>query len=172
MILPSEVVNVSELHPWPRNYNQHDDAQVEALVSSLGKFGQFKNIVIVERGGRKFTLAGHGLVKAAEQAGIERVEAKVAPADWSDEKLEALLVADNRLPQLASPDDEQLAELLHSIRANDDALLAAVGYDSDEVDAMLRVTDLGAVEFREYDEDVENEVETRTCPKCGHEFPK
>lgn len=169
-------VKTAELSPWPRNYNRHDERQITALAASLRTFGQFKNIVVARRGGRLFTLAGHGLVEAAQRAGIAELEAALAPDDWPDEKLEALLAADNRLAQLAQPDDALLAELLQAVRAADADLLPAVGFDSAEIDDLLRqvaaADEPPDVEFREYDETAADTVEWRECPKCGHRWPK
>ncbi len=132
-------MDVNDLHPWPRNYNRHDtEKQLPYLSSSLTEFGQFKNIVVAQRDGRYFIVAGHGLVEAAKQVGIETLEAKVLPPDWTDEKIEALLVADNRIAQLADPDRQLLAEILDSIRVTDESLLGSVGYTSVEIDTLLR----------------------------------
>ena len=169
-------VKVSDLTPWPRNYNRHDDAQVAALAASLRAFGQFKNIVVARRGGRLWTLAGHGLVEAAKRAGMAELGAALAPDDWPDEKLQALLVADNRLAQLAESDDAVLGELLQAIREADADLLPAVGWSSAEIDDLLRqvaaADEPPDVEFREYDETAADEVEWNECPKCGHRWPK
>lgn len=139
-MLRTELVPVISLHPWPRNYNQHGANQLGYLANSLTTFGQFKNIVIVERKGVRYVVAGHGLVEAAKQAGLSTLEAKVLPPDWSDEKVEALLVADNRLAQLATPDDQLLAELLDSIRVADDTLLESMGYDQAQIADLLNLS--------------------------------
>lgn len=139
-MLRTELVPVISLHPWPRNYNQHGADQLGYLANSLATFGQFKNIVIVERKGVRYVVAGHGLVEAAKQAGLSTLEAKVLPPDWSDEKVEALLVADNRLAQLATPDDQLLAELLDSIRVADDTLIDSIGYDQAQIDTLLNLS--------------------------------
>ena len=48
--------------------------------------------------------------------------------------------------------------------------------DNENVQALLDdiaiKASLIASEFKEYDESIENEVETITCPQCGHIFPK
>lgn len=169
-------VKVADLAPWPRNYNRHDERQIAALAASLAAFGQYKNIVVARRGGRLFTLAGHGLVEAAKQAGIADLEAAAAPDDWPDEKLEALLVGDNRLAQLAEPDEALLGELLQSIREADGDLLPAVGWASAEIDDLLRqiaaAGEPSGVEFPEYDETAADDVQWNECPRCGHRWPK
>jgi len=58
----------------------------------------------------------------------------------SDAELEAYLVADNRLVELGGWDDETLAALLSDLAAEDEELLAATGYDADDLDALLAET--------------------------------
>ena len=170
-------VRTVDLTPHPRNYNEHGARQIEHLARSLTTFGQFKNIVVARRHGRLTVVAGHGLVEAARQAGVAELEAKVAPDDWPDEMLDALLVADNRLAQLAEPDEAALADLLRTLRLFDESLLEAVGFDGSEIDELLLDAARAGepppdIEFREVDESIASEVEFHECPNCGHRWPK
>lgn len=45
-------------------------------------------------------------------------------------------------------------------------------FDQSELDAMLAGLQPPNVEFKEYTEDVANDVEMITCPHCGQQFPK
>jgi hypothetical protein len=88
----------------------------------------------------------------------------------SDAEIEAYLVADNRLTILGGWNEPELAGLLQDLAAQDTALLEATGYDADDLQALLDELTPN-VEFKEYDESVEEEVKYCTCPNCGHEFP-
>ena len=84
-----------------------------------------------------------------------------------DKRAQRLALADNRVHQI---DLDWDAEVL-------------AGFDADVLGELWtpdELSDLGQqwaegvpdVEFKEYDESVENEVEYLTCPKCGHQWPK
>lgn len=181
---PSEIVDIETLRPWPRNYKIHGDDQKKAVGRSLSDFGQFKNVV-VWRGPNDdfdFIVAGHGLVESAKSKGWQRVDVKRLPSTWSIIQVEAALVADNRLAELSQTDEEKLANLLQSIRQENARMLEPTGFDSEQVDELLRGLaamgepgaggEMDAPEFKEYDESVENEVEMLTCPHCVETFPK
>lgn len=88
---------------------------------------------------------------------------------------------------LADPDNpaRELQVALHrsaieSFSIDAENLLAAMGeglevkewFRQDEIDALLAGLTVPDVEFKEYTEEVENDVEMLTCPHCGKEFPK
>ena len=132
---PSEIVEIDSLKPWATNYNQHDDRQLSYMRGSLRDFGQFKNVVAWG----DYIVAGHGLVEAAKGRGWKRIEVKRLPADWTETQVESVLIADNRLAQLSTPDETKLADMLQRVRMENATLLDSVGYNTDEIDAMLRV---------------------------------
>ena len=180
---PSEIVQIDTLRPWPRNYKIHDDKQQGLLGQSLGDFGQAKNVVVWrgQNDDHDYIVAGHGLVSGARSKGWERIEIKRLPSEWSVIQVESYLVADNRLAELSVTDNEKLANLLHSIRQENPRMLEPTGFDSEQVDNILR--DLSAMgepveggggggesapdEFAEYGEDIETEY---CCPKCKYRW--
>lgn len=107
-------IKLSDYKPHPQNPNTHPDHQLDELGDSLGQFGQFKNVVVWNG----YYLAGHGLVEAASRKGLTTLEA-VDVSHLPEEKAKSLMVADNRLPELAIMDDEMLTNLLKEF---DDAL--------------------------------------------------
>ena len=131
---PSEIVDIDSIRPWPTNYNDHPDQQLQYLRGSLRDFGQVKNVIIWG----DYIVAGHGLVEAAKGRGWRRIEVKRLPANWSEIQVEAVLIADNRLAQLSTANDEKLADMLQRVRQENSTLLDSVGYNGDEVDTMLR----------------------------------
>lgn len=127
------MVDLSELRPHPRNYNRHPAKQVERIGQSLGKFGQVRSIVVW----RKTTLAGHGVVKGARLIGWTQIRADVLPDDYPEELALAYVAADNELSRMAEPDEAQLAAILEESAAYDPELLAAIGYDDQELAELL-----------------------------------
>jgi ParB-like chromosome segregation protein Spo0J len=59
---------LDRLQANPDNYRHHPEAQVAQLQKSLQQFGVFKNVVATPEG---LVLAGHGVVAAAMQEGLD-----------------------------------------------------------------------------------------------------
>lgn len=108
--MKTKTIKIKDYNPHPANPNTHPKNQVEELGESLDRFGQFKNIVVWN----SFILAGHGLVSAAKKKGLSTIDA-VDVSHLSEDDAKALMVADNRLPELAAMDDEALKIVLDSI---------------------------------------------------------
>lgn len=77
------------------------------LGKSLDRFAQYKNVVVWNG----FYLAGHGLVESARRKGQTTLDAEDMSYLSEDDAI-ALMIADNRLPQLAVMDNGALSELL------------------------------------------------------------
>jgi len=184
-IIPTIIKYINELSPHPDNYNVHPKGQIKQLAESLTTFGQFKNLVawtcpqnmttqdgVELHEGVCYILAGHGLWLAAMEAGIDELEVK----DYSGLSYEmalSLLMIDNAAPLGSEPDTAKLSALLERTRA--------IVADKPGLAGMLEVLRTRAVngifnpdsiEFPEYDESVENEVEYTECPNCHHKWPK
>lgn len=152
------------------------DHSIDSIVRSIERFGYVTPGTIDERTG--YFAEGHGRTKALawmKQQGREppaRIEKRAN--DWyvpvyrgvsfnSDSELAAFLVAANRLTILGGWNEPELAALLQDLAAQDTALLEVTGYDSDDLDAMIRmlaVPTLDALgdEYGEHDSDTFNPV--------------
>ena len=131
---PEITVELKAYKSHPRNYNRHPASQIERLRASLRKFGQPRNIVVW----RKYFVAGHGVAQAAMAEGWATLRANEIPADWPETRVMAFLAADNELSRLSDPDQAALAALIDEARQFDGELLAAIGYDDREFDALLK----------------------------------
>lgn len=127
-------IQIDAYQPHPRNYNRHPEDQVKRIAHSLTTFGQVKSIVVW----RGYFLAGHGVAEAARSLGWTTLQADVLPDDYPEIKALAYLAADNELSRLSDPDAAQLAAILQEARAEDAALMAAIGYDDAELQKLLR----------------------------------
>lgn len=125
------------LDPHGRNYRRHPESQVTRLQASLQKFGQPRSIVVQAQGERYRIVAGHGVTLAAQALGWASLRCDVLPEEWPEERVAAYLVADNELSRLAEDDDAALLSILDEARQYDDELLAAMGYDEAEFQALL-----------------------------------
>jgi DNA modification methylase len=145
----NQLVPIAALHPHPRNYRQHPDAQLEQLGISLARFSQYRSIVVqAQPDGTYLLVAGHGLAEAAKRNGITRLRADVLPADLDADTIEGILIADNLTTLLAEDDTVLLAELLQEQRdAGYD--LESMGFSNAALDALL--ADLANERLSEHD---------------------
>lgn len=121
-------VPIDSIKPWPGNPRQGD---VGAIVTSLRRFGQLKPIVVQESSQQ--IAAGNHVWKAAKEEGWTHIAANpVALSDW---EARAYLIADNRMSDLGTYDDEIMANMLKEIAEAGD--LEGTGFDGDDVDEML-----------------------------------
>lgn len=162
-ILRGQKLKIADCVPHPKNYNQHDDAQLASLRLALGKFGQVAAIVVQAGPQESFgvgsdqflIIKGHGLLTAAAGLGWAEIAADVLPQDYPEHLALAYLAADNELARMASPEDAQLAALVAEVR-DIDAELARLAAGSEErmavlldslVDQAAIATDSGLVDF-------------------------
>lgn len=132
-----KLVPVGELKPNPRNPNTHPQRQVELLAKNIRHFGWRHPITVSRRSG--LIVSGHGRLMAALHLGL-----KLAPVDFqgfaTDDDEIAVLVADNRLAELATIDLNELERIAEGWRKeNFDTLLA--GFEPVDLDSLLNPAD-------------------------------
>lgn len=132
------LVPVADLLPHPRNYREHPQAQIDHLVQSMRDHGFYRNVVIARDG--KTILAGHGVAKAALQAGLEKILAVRLDLDPNEPRALKLVAADNEIARLAEVDDRALTELLKDIKDGDASGLLGTGFDDAMLANLLMVT--------------------------------
>ena len=128
-----KLVPVGELQPNPRNPNTHPVRQIELLAKNIRHFGWRHPITVSKRSG--MIVSGHGRLLAAMHLGLRIVPVDYQEIAGDDDEL-AILVADNRLAELASTDLNELERIAAGWRnENFDTLLA--GFDPADLDALL-----------------------------------
>lgn len=132
---------VSALREHPDNPRTHNLA---AIAESRRENGEFRAIVVraddpedPASGGT--VLAGHGNLQAAIRAGDSEIRCEIIDCD--DERARKVVLADNRTGDLGDYDPRLLAELLGDIED-----LTGTGYNEDDLEVLLRVSDLNAEE--------------------------
>lgn len=126
-----EEVPLDSLSPHPENPRQGD---VGAISESLEEHG-FYGVIVAQRSTGRI-LAGNHRWRAAKAKGM--VSAPVAWLDVDDDEALRILLADNRTNDLASYDDNVLAELLTRLATDTDRALAGTAYSGDDLDDLLR----------------------------------
>ena len=128
---------VDELKPDPANPRRHSKRQIRQLANSIREFGVIVPILI-DRDGK--VIAGHGRLLACGELGITEVPTlcldHLTPA-----QARAFAIADNRLTEIATWDDQLLAEQLKELSFLDlDFSLELIGFEMGEID--LRIASL------------------------------
>lgn len=101
---------VADLKAYDKNPRRNDKA-VDAVAESIKKFG-FKVPIVIDKD--DVIVAGHTRLKASIKLGIEYVPCVVAD-DLTPEQVRAFRLADNRTAEIASWDDDLLADELKSL---------------------------------------------------------
>ena len=128
-----EIVDIMKVIPNPKNPNMHPERQIEILSQVIKAQGWRKPITVSKRSG--FVVSGHGRLQAAILLGALQV-----PVDYQDYANEAEewadLVADNRISELSTINEDLLIDILNEINDTDiDVLLT--GYEYHEIDDLI-----------------------------------
>ena len=159
--------HIADLTPDPQNRRAHNPRNIGMLVDALHEVGAARSIVIDEAG---TVLAGNGVLEAAAEAGITKLEVvdadgqtivAVRRTDLTDEQKRKLAMFDNRVAELATWDAEQLREDAEA------GLDLKPFFFEEELAGILKEGKPPEGGFRSVDENVETE---HTCPKCGYEW--
>ena len=102
---------VSELIPYINNPRNNDDA-IDAVASSIKNFG-FKVPIVVDSNNE--IINGHTRLKAAKKLGLETVPVIVAD-DLTPEQIKAFRLADNKVGEIATWDENALAIELEELK--------------------------------------------------------
>lgn len=129
----NRMIKVEDLKPNPKNPNTHPEAQLQ-LLEKVIVTGWRHPIVVSNLSG--MIVAGHGRLEAAKRCGLTEV-----PVDFQDfenpEAEQAHLLADNRLPELASMDKGLLKDLLQEIDTGALTDMEVTGYSMTDLERMM-----------------------------------
>lgn len=122
---------LSELKPWAKN-PRNNKAAVAKVAASIRQFGFAAPIVA--RMATSVIIAGHTRWEAAHLLGLSEIPVRLL--DLSEREAEMLALADNRLGEIATWDDQMLASLLRQMEQEGQDLSVA-GFEPDEIGALL-----------------------------------
>jgi DNA modification methylase len=131
--------SIEGLKSDPGNPRVHSTRQVRQLARSVDLFG-FNVPVAIDSDGK--VIAGHGRIMAARLLGWTEVPT-VCLSHLSEAQARAYRIADNRLTEISTWDEELLAKQLKDLAELDlDFSLEATGFEMGEID--LRIEQLSA----------------------------
>ena len=141
---------LEDLLLWDKNPRKNDPA-VPAVAKSIRRFGFVAPVVVWVGAGR--LVAGHTRIKAlrhllkADPSFVPRgaPSAGMVPVRYaefaSQAEADAYALADNRLNEIASWDNDALAEILAEIKSVDASLADVIGYSAAEMSKLLPPAD-------------------------------
>ena len=124
-------VDPSTLTPWNQN-PRNNEAAIDEVAKSIERFGFASPIVARTSDGR--VIAGHTRLAAALRLGLEDVPVRFLDID--EQLASALALADNKIGEIATWDDETLGQVLAELE-QDGMDLGGLGWDEDELDRIL-----------------------------------
>jgi DNA modification methylase len=135
---------VASLTPNARNARVHTPKHVAQIAASIQAFG-FNVPLLVDADGH--VIAGHGRLLAAQHLGWSEVPT-IGLEHLTPDQVRAFAVADNRLSEISTWDEQLLAEQLKYLaEAELDFDISAIGFELPEID--LRIQSLSIDEEEE-----------------------
>ncbi|MFP5527110.1 DNA modification methylase [Peptococcus simiae] len=122
---------ISEVIPYDNN-PRNNDAAVPAVANSIREFG-FKQPIVIDAQG--VIIAGHTRLRAAESLGMTEVPCVLAD-DLTPEQVKAYRLADNRVAELATWEEDLLRDELMDLAAMSDIDMSAFAFSDEELDLM------------------------------------
>jgi ParB-like chromosome segregation protein Spo0J len=147
-----EYVAIDTLERHPENPRQGDIGAISTSITENGWFG-----TVVAQISTRRVLAGNHRLQAAALAGLKSVP--VFWVDCDDTQARKILLADNRMSDLASWDEPYLADMLQVLSQED--AISGTGFDVQDIEDILAAA--GETEPKER--------EPLKCPQCGAEVP-
>ena len=126
-------VRLNDLVPYPQNPRRGD---IKAIAESLAYHGQFKPIVVNKSNNQ--ILAGNHTYKAAKRLGWKTIS--VVYVDVDAEEARRIMLADNRLNDLAHYNEPMLATILETFKDN----FEGTGFNEGDLKALEKIIDKDA----------------------------
>ncbi len=157
--------DIDSLKMYENNPRKNDEA-VKYVENSIREFG-FKVPIIIDK--NKTIVAGHTRYKASKNLKLKSVPCLIAD-DLDDEQIKAFRIADNKVQERSSCDDELLKEEL-SVLKDLNVNLEELGFLDFELDSIFdneieNIDDF----FADNTENQKKEKKKVKCPECGNEF--
>ena len=121
-------VPINSLEGYPTNPRRGD---IDAIAQSLKAHGQYRPIVVQH--GTNYILAGNHTYKAAKKLGWKKI--KITYIEVDEQTARKIVLADNRLTDLAGYNEPLLKSLLQALPE-----LEGTGFTQSEVDTLDRLT--------------------------------
>ncbi len=153
---------LKEIIPYVNN-PRNNSLSVDKVAASIQEFG-FKQPIVIDK--ENVIIVGHTRYLASQKLGLEKVPVVVA-SDLSPAQIKAYRVADNRVSEGSTWDNELLKFELEALKEFGFDL-EILGMEKLEIENILADAD-----FNPVDEDSNDRLDEKKmviCPNCSHEF--
>ena len=141
------LTETNKLIPYARNSRKHSEEQVTQLAASIQEWGFTVPILVDEE---NTIIAGHGRLMAAQKLEIDKVPVMVAKG-WSDAQKHAYVIADNKLTENSTWDEELLKVEIKQLEL-DKFDISKLGFGDDELADLFLDRDFGETDaFKEWE---------------------
>jgi hypothetical protein len=134
--------DISQIHPYENN-PRNNEAAVGPVAQSIKEFG-FRVPILID--GKGTIIAGHTRYEAAKRLGIDKVPC-IRVDDLTDAQIKAYRIADNKVAEASSWNDDVLRAEMDALQALD-VDLSSTGFSEVELDGLLR--DVDDSDFEEF----------------------
>lgn len=154
-----ETLDINSLIPYARNARTHSEAQIAQIAGSIKEFG-FTNPILIDKDNG--IIAGHGRMAAARKLNLTEVPC-IRLEHLSETQRKAYILADNRIAMNSGWEADLLSVEMAELK-DLGINLESLGFDSDEIDALLNKIEPTAGLT---DEDEAPEVQEQAVTKPG-----
>lgn len=134
--------DISQIHPY-KNNPRNNEAAIEPVAQSIKRFG-FRVPILID--GKGTIIAGHTRYEAAKRLGMDKVPC-IRVDDLTDAQIKAYRIADNKVAEASSWNDDVLRAEMDALQALD-VDLSSTGFSEVELDGLLR--DVDDSDFEEF----------------------
>lgn len=134
--------DISQIHPYENN-PRNNEAAVGPVAQSIKEFG-FRVPILID--GKGTIIAGHTRYEAAKRLGMDKVPC-ILVDDLTDAQIKAYRIADNKVAEASSWNDDVLRAEMDALQALD-VDLSSTGFSEVELDGLLRDVDYS--DFEEF----------------------
>ena len=124
--------DISQIHPYEKN-PRNNEAAIEPVAKSIKEFG-FRVPILID--GKGTIIAGHTRYEAAKRLGMDKVPC-IRVDDLTDAQVKAYRIADNKVAEASTWNDDVLRAEMDALKALD-VDLSSTGFSDVELDGLLR----------------------------------
>ena len=131
--LKIDYIDIALLKPYKRNAKIHTKKQIAKIIQSMKTFGVVTPILVNKD---YEVIAGHGRLEALKELGYSKVPI-IMLEHLSENQVKAYRLADNKIAQDATYDEELLKIELKELIISNEVVITDTGFDIADIDEIV-----------------------------------